>query len=81
MAEVARADHLQSPAQPGVATDADPGLDRLRPGTLGRLELVEETDDLYRLIVRLVPEHPPHPTGPEEICQIDVLSRRRGLTA
>src|SRR5262249_39393036 len=57
MPEVARADHLEPAPQPGVAAHPDPGLDRFRPGTLGRLELIEETDDLYRQIVRLVPEH------------------------
>ena len=73
MTKVARPDHLEPPPQPGIAAHADPALDRFRPCTLGGLELVEETDDLYRLIVRLVPEHRRHPTAPEEICQIDVL--------
>ena len=63
MAAVARADHLESTAQPRVATDGHPVIHRLRPRPFRRLELVEQTDDLGSLIIGLVTQHPVAPYG------------------
>ena len=64
VAAVASPDHLEPAPQAGVATHGDPLVHRVCSGTLSRLELVEQADDLGRLIVQLMPEHlAPHPTA------------------